>query len=314
MLASQFRRYGGFEELEVREAPEPHAGPGQVRVRVLAAAVNPIDYKILRGDLRSVLEPPLPFVPGRDAVGVVDEAGDDVDGAVTGQLVFGSGGLGGLHAELAVLSAWAQPSARWSLEQAASAGLAATTALNALGAVDVVVPGSAQPGPLAREGAALLVDGAAGAVGSAAVAIAAHAGARVIGTARPQHHSALRAIGAHAVPYGPGLAERVAQLAPGGVSAAVDASGASLADLVEIVGDPQRVVTVTDPVGAQRLGTQMRGGENDAGLLAVAASLGDAGVWMPRVARVLPLHDVALAYELAQRSGSAGKVVLRVAE
>lgn len=277
---------------------------------MLATAINPIDVKLLRGDLRAVVDPPLPFVPGRDAVGVVDEVGEGVANVEPGRLVFGSGGLEGLHAELAVLSAWASPSSSWSTEQAASAGLAATTALNALAAVGVVDPGTAEPGPLAREGGVLLVDGAAGAVGSAVVAIAAHVGAQVIGTARAQHHDVLTALGAGAVEYGDGLADRVAALAPHGVAAAVDCSGASLDELLRIVGDPLRVVTVTDPAGAQELGTQVANGQNDAGLLHVAAALGDAGVWLPRVAQVLPLQDVARGYELAQRSGSAGKVVI----
>lgn len=312
MLAAQFHRYGGSEELVLEEVPEPYAGPGEVRVRVLVAAINPIDVKLLHGDLRGAVDPALPFVPGRDAVGVVDEVGDGVEGVRPGDRVFGSGGLGGLHAELAVLSAWAEPSSRWSLAQAASAGLAATTALNALAAVDVVVLGTAEPSRTAREGGVLLVDGAAGAVGSAVVAVAVNAGARVVGTARREHHAVLEGLGAQAVEYGPGLAERVAELAPGGVTAAVDASGASLAELVRIVGDPRRVVTVTDPVGAQQLGARMAGGENDARLLRVAAALGDAGVWLPRVARALPLRDAARAYDLARRSGSAGKVVLEV--
>lgn len=176
MLAAQFRRYVGFDELEVREAPEPHAGSGQVRV--LAAAVDPIDCRSFAAT----------WAPSWDHRC--------------------------LSCPAAMLWAWSTE-----VETASTVWWQASWS-----------------------------------------------------TARPQHHSALRALGAQAVPYGPGLAERVAQLAPGGVSAGVDASGASLADLVAIVGNPQHVVTVTDPLGAQRLSTQMRGGEDDARLLAVAAS------------------------------------------
>lgn len=312
MKAVRFHRYGGPDELVVEEVPEPTVPAGAVRVRVVAAALNPIDWKLRRGDLRGAVDPELPFVPGRDAVGVVEAVGEGVDPGLVGTTVFGSGGLGGLHAEQAVLTAWAAPSARWSAPEAASAALAATTALHALAAVDVVRPGTLDPGPVAASGGVVLVDGAVGAVGHAAVAFAVAAGATVVGTAREEYHRVLTGLGARAVPYGPGLADRVREAAPDGVAVAVDASGASLGELVSLVGEPQRVVTVTDPAGAQALGAKVAHGENDAPLLEVVARAGDAGVWTPRVWRTWPLAQAAEAYAAAETGGSRGKVVLTV--
>ena len=310
MRAARFHRYGGPEELRVEDVPEPHATAGTVRVRVLAAGVNPIDWKLRRGDLRGVVDPPLPLVPGRDAVGVVDEVGEGVDDVTTGDTVFGSAGLGGLSAEHAVLTAWAPPASTWSVEQAASAGLAMTTAVHALAAVGVLGPGTSAPGPVGRAGGTVLVEGASGSVGAAAVVAAVAAGARVVGTARPENHRVLEEMGAVPVAHGPGLAGRVAAVAPEGVDVVLDAAGADLDQLVALVGDPAHVVTVVDPVAAGRLGALVAGGENDVAALRAAAALGEQGLYRPRVGRTFPLEEAAAAHRLAEGGFPGGKVVL----
>ncbi|HUX71373.1 MAG TPA: alcohol dehydrogenase catalytic domain-containing protein, partial [Cellulomonadaceae bacterium] len=159
MRAARFHQYGDPQVLALEDAPEPHAGPGQVRIAVRAASVNPIDWKIRAGYLAEMMPTTFPAVPGSDAAGVVDEVGEGAAGVEVGDEVFGLAVSGGA-AELAVLGAWAPVPAPWSLEQAAAAGLVSTTAIAGLDAL----------GELA--GRTVLLEGAAGGVGSAAVEIA----------------------------------------------------------------------------------------------------------------------------------------------
>ncbi|MBO1751109.1 alcohol dehydrogenase catalytic domain-containing protein [Actinotalea sp. BY-33] len=297
MRAARYHSYGSPDVLVVEDAPEPHAGEGSVRVAVLATSVNPIDVLLRAGQLAQVLPLDLPAVPGRDAVGVVDEVGPGVTGTRVGDLVFGLGGVSDTTAELAVLTAWSTVPEQWSTEQAAAAGLASATAAAALEAL----------GDL--EGMTVLIEGASGAVGSAAAAFAVAAGATVVGTARERSFAFLESLGALPTTYGPGLAGRVAALVPGGVDAALHtAPSDSLADVVAIVGDASRVVTVVDTLGAARLGATSVNARNDSALLRHAAALGRDGAYAPRVDHVLPLADVVRAHSLAE-SGS-GKVVI----
>lgn len=297
MRAARFHTYGEPDVLTIDEAPEPHAGPGSVRIAVRAVSVNPIDYLLRAGALQQVLPLPLPAIPGRDAVGVVDQVGEGVTSARIGDLVFGLGGVSDTTAQFAVLTAWSAVPTEWTVEQAAAAGLASVTATNAVDAL----------GDL--DGRTILVEGASGAVGSAAAQFALAAGAHVIGTARAENHHHLAALGIVPTTYGPGLPDRVADLAPGGVHAAVHAApSASLPDLLAIVGEAARVVTVADKGGASMLGIRAVDAANDSALLDRAADLGRRRLYSPRVDQVLPLASIAKAHELA--AGGAGKVVV----
>nr|WP_280887276.1 NADP-dependent oxidoreductase [Streptomyces sp. LBL] len=283
----------------IEQAPEPHPGLGEIRVRVAAASVNPIDWKLRAGDLRQLLPLELPAIPGRDAAGVVDEVGDGVQGVSIGDRVFGLGGVTGATAELVILSAWAHSPDTWNDEQAAGAGLASVTAMRGLNAL----------GSLA--GRTLLVEGAAGGVGSAAVEIAVAQGATVIGTASERNHEFLTSLGAVPTTYGPGLAQRLSALAPHGVDIALDtAASGSLDDLVAITGDPTRVATVADHVGGQRLGTHVVNAENDSTLLSAAAELGRQGRYTPRIEQTYPLERIADAHAHAERGRTRGKMVI----
>ena len=297
MQAARYHRYGDPDVLVVEDAPEPHAGADSVRIRVQATSVNPIDFLLRAGHLQDVLPLQLPAVPGRDAVGVVDEVGPGVEGTQVGDVVFGLGGVSDTTAQFAVLTAWSTVPTEWSTEQAAAAGLASATAAGVLAALGNL------------DGRTLLIEGASGAVGSAVGAFALAAGATVIGTARQSNHGHLSDQGILATTYGPGLDERAAALAPSGVDAAVHAApSASLADLLGIVGDPARVLTVIDAEGATRMGLRKIDAHNDSTLLEQAADLGRRGLYSPRVEHVLPLTSIAQAHALAQ-SGS-GKVVV----
>lgn len=301
MRAARYHQYGDVETLVVEQAPDPRPGPGEIRVRVAAASVNPVDWKVRSGVAREVFPVELPAIPGRDAAGVVDEIGEGVQGVSVGDRVFGLGGVTGATAELAVLSAWAHAPATWTDEQAAGAGLASVTAMGGLKAL----------GPL--RGRTLLVEGAAGGVGSAAVEIAVAQGATVIGTASERNHEFLTSLGAVPTTYGTGLAERLATLAPDGVDIALDtAASGSLGDLVAIVGDPARVATVADHSNAQSLGVSVANAANDPTLLAEAAELGGQGRYTPRVERTFPLGEIADAHAYAERGHTRGKIVVSV--
>lgn len=299
MRAARFHEYGEAEILVIEQAPDPHPGPGEIGVRVAAASVNPIDWKLRAGALHQLLPLELPAVPGRDAAGVVDEIGEGVDGVGIGDRVFGLGGITGASAERVVLSAWAHTPAAWTDEQAAGAGLASVTAMRGLGAL----------GPLA--GRTLLVEGAAGGVGSAAVEIAVARGAMVIGTAGERNHEFLASLGAVPTTYGPGLAQRLSTLAPHGVDVVLDtAASGSLDDLVAIAGDPKRVATVADHAGGHRLGTHVVNAENDSSLLSAAAALGGQGRYTPRIEETYPLERIADAHAHAERGRTRGKIVI----
>ncbi|MEU6313272.1 NADP-dependent oxidoreductase [Streptomyces sp. NPDC047014] len=301
MRAARFHAYGTAENLVIEQAPEPHPGPGEIRVRATAASVNPIDWKLRAGALHGLLPLELPAIPGRDAAGVVDAIGDGVRGVSIGDRVFGLTGVTGATAELVVLSAWAPTPGTWDDGQAAGAGLASVTAMRGLDAL----------GPLA--GRTLLVEGAAGGVGSAAVEIAVAQGATVIGTASERNHGFLTALGAVPTTYGPGLARRLSALAPHGVHLALDtAASGSLDDLVAITGDPARVATVADHAGGQRLGTHVVNAENDPALLSAAAELGRRGRYTPRVEQTYPLERIADAHAHAERGRTRGKIVVRI--
>ncbi len=299
MRAVRFHQYGGPEVLTVEDAPEPHAGPGQIRVRVHGTSVNPVDWKIRAGYLHEMMPVTFPAIPGSDAAGIVDEVGEGVTGVQAGEDVFGLAQAGA--AELAVLTAWARVPSTWTREQAAAAGLASATAMAGLDALGDV------------SGKAVLIEGAAGGVGSAAVQLAVARGARVIGTASEVNHDFLRSLGAIPVTYGAGLADRVAAVAPDGVDAALDLAGSgSLADLVAIVGDPARVASAAD-FTAPSLGVAMvAGNANAQANLATAAELGAAGAYTPRVQAAYPLEQIAEAHAHVQGGHTRGKVVITV--
>ncbi|WP_030999334.1 NADP-dependent oxidoreductase [Streptomyces sp. NRRL F-5630] len=301
MRAARYHEYGGTDTLVVEQAPDPLPGPGEIRVRVAAASVNPVDWKVRNGSVRDFLPVDLPAIPGRDVAGRVDRIGEGVSSVNVGDRVFGLGGVTGATAELAVLSAWAPAPANWSDTEAAAAGLASVTALGGLKALGRL------------EGRTLLIEGAAGGVGGAAVEIARALGATVIGTASERNHAFLTSLGALPVTYGDGLAERLADLAPGGVDLVLDAAASgSLADLVAIVGDPDRVVTVADHVNAQRLGVRVANAVNDATLLAEAGALGEQGRYVPRIERTYPLEEIAKAHAHSERGHVRGKIVVTI--
>ena len=164
-------------------------------------------------------------------------------------------------------------------------------------------------------GSTLLINGASGSVGSAAVQLAVVRGARVIGTASPANHEYLRSLGAEPGAYGQGFAGRVRALAPGGVDLALDVAGSGvLPELIELAGGPEHVVTIADFSGAQEYGVRFSRG--DAGravhVLAEIGELIESGRFSLPVARTFPLAEVAEAHRVSEDGHAGGKLVLLV--
>lgn len=224
----QFHEYGGPDVLRVVDAPVPNPGPGQVRVAVRAAGVNPIDSKILQGFMQEVMPLTLPAGLGSDLAGIVEQVGTGVESFQVGDEVLGSS-LTPAISEYALADSanLVMKPAEVSWEVAGSVAGAGGTAWSVLNRLRV------------RRGETLLVHAAAGGVGTFAVQLAVARGARVIGTASERNFDYLESIGAEPVSYGDGLLERVRGMAPHGVDAVLDASGRGEIPLsIELAGAP----------------------------------------------------------------------------
>jgi NADPH:quinone reductase-like Zn-dependent oxidoreductase len=284
------------EVLSVTEVAEPHAGPAQIRVAVRAAGVNPVDWKIVGGMMGG--SPDSPRVPGIDAAGVVDEVGEGVTGVEVGDAVFGHA-VGGSAAEYAVLSAWAPKPETASFEVVGGLPVVGETAVRVLDLLGL------QPGQT------VVVDGASGGVGIVTVQLAVFRGLRVIGTAGEANQDFVRSLGAQPTLHGPGLEDRVRELAPDGIDGAVDTAGkGSARDLVALTGDPAKVVTIAD-FGAAELGVQVTSGGGDpAPRLARIAELLAADRLQLPIAGTYPLERIGAAYAESKGGHVRGKLVL----
>jgi NADPH:quinone reductase-like Zn-dependent oxidoreductase len=300
MKAVQYSRFGGPEVLELVDLPDPHPSAGQVRLAVRAVGINPIDWKVRSGAMGG----DLPMPTGREVAGVVDEVGEGVSDVKPGDEVFGFAAGGDGAAELALSEEYAAIPP--SLDFAAAAGLpvAVETSVRTLDLLGV------------KSGSTVLINGAAGGVGSAAVQIARARGARVIGTASERNHEYLRSLGAEPTTYGDGLEQRVRELAPDGVDAALDAAGGgALPALVALTGSPDRVVTIADYQGAQETGVEFSGGMGTGRAVHALNEIGeliDAGKFSLPVAQTFPLDQIAKAHEVSEDGHVRGKLVLLV--
>ncbi len=303
MRGIQYTQFGGPEVLALVELPDPEPGPGQIRVAVRAAGVNPIDWKVRSGAMGGEL----PKRTGQEVSGVVERLGDGVRGVQPGEAVFGGTAGGGGAAEYALLESYARMPATLDFVSAAALPVAVETAVRTL---DILAVGPGQT---------LVINGASGSVGIAAVQCARARGARVIGTASPANQDYLREFGAEPTTYGPGLAERVRALLDGEVvDRALDASGGGvLGDLVGLTGSAEHVVTIADYAGAEETGVAFSGGPGTRRAwhaLADVVELIESGRFRLPVARTFPLADIAAAHRLSESGHPGGKLVLVVSE
>ncbi len=298
MRALQFSAYGGPEVLEWAEAPEPHAGPGQIRISVRAASVNPIDWKTLGGMLSGGEPLAGPAYLGYDAAGVVDEVGDGVTAVVVGDDVLGRGR--DTQAEYAVLDSWAAKPAPVDWAVAAAAGVAGETSERVLRLLDV------------KAGDTIFIDGGAGGVGAIAVQMAVARGARVIASASEPNHDYLREIGAIPVRYGDGIADRVRSAAGGPIDAVVDVAGKTpVEDLVSLAPEPSQVVTIAN-FAAEQAGARVTGGGADSQPMQALAQVAQMLEGNEVVIKVetFPFDRAAEAYRISQGGHIRGKLVL----
>jgi NADPH:quinone reductase-like Zn-dependent oxidoreductase len=299
VYALQFSEYGGPEVIRLGEAPEPHAGPGQIRIAVRAAGVNPMDWKIRSGMMAQGKALEETAYLGFDAAGVVDEVGEGVTDVAVGDDVFGQGL--NTQAEYAVLTSWVRKPASVDWAVAAAAGVVVETSERVLRLLGV------------REGTKLFIDGGAGGVGSTATQMAKVRGATVIASASEANQGYLREIGAIPVVYGEGMVERVRALQIGKVDAVLDAVGKTpIDDLISLTTEPSQVVTIAN-WGAAASGARVSGGggaeSQPLKALAEAAELLEQSKLVIKI-QTFPFDRAAEAQQISQDGHARGKLVL----
>jgi NADPH2:quinone reductase len=307
MQAIIVRTPGGPEVLELVDVPLPEPGPHQVRIRVAASAVNPIDLSARAGRLTAAgLMPPMDaFGLGWDVAGHVDAVGPGGGRFPVGTAVIGLRDLlfaGGAHAGYVVLdeSAVAPAPSTLDLADAAALPLAALTADRALDLTGL------------EPGGTLLVTGASGGVGGFVLDLARRRGLHTVALARPRDADRLRARASHVVTTADCLGATVRRLVPGGVDAVVDAAVLGIVAHQALRGGGTFVALVAPfappPIRATRVVVQEVFA--DGVRLAALARLADDGVLTPRVARTLPFSRAREAHELLERGGAGGRIVL----
>lgn len=299
--------FGGPDALRITSVPVPRAGAGRIRVKVTAAGLNPMDW-FMTSDAETAgrfgLSLPCGF--GTDYAGVVDEVGEHVTGFAVGDRVFG-GALSRTVADHVVVDPAGAIAAGGSAHHtpdglddrtAATLTIAGSTAAAALA---VVRPG---------RGDTVLVGGAGGGVGVFVVQLARLAGARVIGTGSEASAEALRALGADAVTYGSGLADRVRAAAPDGVTAALDLHGTETALVARELGVPDARITT---IAARIDGITAANGANAAPgeIEEIARLVADGRIRVP-IAAAFPMEDIRAAVELQSSRHVHGKVVVDI--
>ncbi|MFI6036511.1 NADP-dependent oxidoreductase [Streptomyces sp. NPDC051315] len=307
MKGISYSRYGGPEVLEYGEVRDPKVGPDSVLVKVRAAAVNPVDWKCREGRLDGSVDTVFPVVPGWDVSGVVVRPGPSVTEFSVGDEVIGYVRedflCRGTFAEYvaAPVRTLARKPRNLTWEEAAGLPLVGLTAYQVLCKVLQV-----------KRGETVIVHAAAGGVGSIAVQIARHLGARVIGTASETNHDFVRSLGGEPVTYGDGLAERVRGLAPEGVDAAFDTIGGdTLRTSANLLAPEGRLVSIADP-DAVDYGGRYHFVRPDHEDLTRLAELAEQGVVSVHVSETYPLERAADAYRSNEEGRTRGKIVVTV--
>ncbi|WP_026416758.1 NADP-dependent oxidoreductase [Actinomadura oligospora] len=303
MRVAGFSEPGGPDVLRILDVPTPGAGPGEVRVRVRAAGVQPFDLAVREGWTPPYMEtpPPFPRVPGNEWAGVVDQVGDGVTEFADGDEVMGNSVLGS-YAEFVVVpvaNVVRKPAGMpWEVAGAFPAA--------------VMTPHIALDDLRVGEGDTLLIHAAAGGVGAVAVQMAVNAGATVIGTASEENHEYLRSLGAIPVTYGEGLADRVRAAAPDGVDAALDGAGGHALEVsLELVKDRDRILTLVEHGRAEELGIRTTTfSKRSMARVADSASLFEDGRLSLNIRDAYSWTRAADAHQRVATGHGRGKVVL----
>lgn len=296
-----FEEYGDPQVLKVGTEKLAEPGDGMVRVEFRAVSVNPADWKLVAGYLQKWAPLDFPAVPGSEAAGVVTAVGPAFEGFAVGDEVIWNGRLGGYRTEAVVPADELTPlPAGVDFEQAACIPVAGGTAYSALKQLAL------------GAGDTVLIHGAAGGVGSAAVQIAQALGARVIGTASPANQEYLRELGAEPVTYGPGLADRVRGAAEdaGTVTAVLDTVGTedSLAATAELLQGTGRAVTTVP--GEQSAAAGLAAVKQLEGRVAEVGTLAAEGQITFTISHRMPLIEAADALGICRTGHGRGKIML----
>jgi NADPH:quinone reductase-like Zn-dependent oxidoreductase len=308
--------YGGSDVLHVREVATPVAQPGEVLIRVRAAGVNPVDWKIRRGDIRPFVPRRFPFIPGGDVAGEVEAVGEGAKRFRPGAAVFTLCGAarGGGYAEFVAVKEelLARKPEAWSFEEAAAVPIAGLTALQALRDLGGL-----------GEGQSTLVNGASGGVGHLAVPIARALGARVVAaTCGPRNVDFVRSLGADPVlDYTRDDFTRRSDM----YDVVFDAVATSSFPACRLVLKPAGTYIATLPspsvlfwsaAQAVRFGPHQRARfvhVKASGVdLDYLARLADDGRLRPTLDRVLPLDQVREAHTASEGGHTRGKIVLKI--
>ncbi|WP_170156126.1 NADP-dependent oxidoreductase [Umezawaea tangerina] len=299
-------RYGGFDAVEYREVGEPVPGPGEIRVRVAYVAVNAIEWKILAGSVAELLPQTFPVVLGNEVSGVVDHVGDGEHDLRVGDRVTGFvRGGGDAEYVLTTPDRVAVVPDGLSLRRAATIPQGVETARRAIRELGV------------EDGETVLVNGAAGSIGSAAVQLLVDRGVVVIGTARPDNHEYLRGLGAIPIEYGTRLLDQLAAAAPKGVDRALDCGSRGFVRQILPVVPADRVITVAD-FEAQALGVPITMGAGPHELYADSfrdvLPLAARGRFATEIAAEFPLSELTAAWKMNEDGHFRGKIVVKVAQ
>ncbi len=302
--------YGGPEVLKLVDVPEVHAGPGQVRIRVHAAAVNPTDLFVRNGARAEAqkVDPP-PYVPGMDAAGVVDEVGEGVKtGVRVGDAVMGMvlpKGSHGAYREQIVLNERALVKAPkgFSHVQAATLPMNGLTARRSLDLLAL------------KPGQTIAVTGAAGIYGGYVIQLAKNDGLKVIADASEADEALVKSLGADiVVRRGDDVASRIRQHCPDGVDGLAD--GAVLNELVvPAVRDGGSFTSVRGFKGAPQRGinfttTFVREYDREYEKLDRLRQLAEQGVLKVRVAETYPPERAGEAHRRLEARGTRGRLVI----
>jgi NADPH:quinone reductase-like Zn-dependent oxidoreductase len=303
--AVRFDHYGAADVLTIVEVEDRSPGAGEVRVRVVTAAINPGEIAIREGSLHDRWPTTFPSGEGSDFAGVIVEVGDRVDGIAVGDEVIGFSDERNAHAESVTISAERvipKPhGVSWDV--AGSLYVAGTTARACVDAVRV------------KRGDTVVVAGAAGGVGIIATQLAVLAGAAVVATASKENHAFLTSIGAIPVEYGKGLADRIRKIVPDGVDAFIDTFGSGNVETAVSLGvDRDRINTLPDLAARKKYGVKGDGMSTVAPREALIelARLVAAGELEVPVSATFPFDQVRAAYERLGKRHGLGKIVLEV--
>jgi NADPH:quinone reductase-like Zn-dependent oxidoreductase len=306
MKALRLHSYGApLDVLHLEETSIPDAGPGQIRVRVHACALNPADGALCQGWAPSTL----PRGIGLDVSGTVDAVGKDVTNVGVGDLVFGVPDFMGQPSagasEYAILAVWVPVPNGLSPLDAAALPMAVETATRTLDLLGL------------KKSQTILINGGGTMVGFAAVQMALLRGAHVITTVGKTYADRLRDLGAKVTSYGDGMVDRVRELAGGAPDLVLQTARASgvLLDLIQIVdGNPQRVLSIGD-LDAAKFGVRTTGNEPDLvpryDVLGHFAQLAAEGRFTIPVARTFSLEDWREALEISLSGRAHGNLLLQ---